>query len=282
MVILKNSGSVTNYITRAKKAGERIGFVPTMGALHSGHIALIEEAKSKCGLVVCSIFVNPTQFNNPKDFQQYPITLEQDILQLMQAGTGLLILPSVDDLYPNGTVNLEQYDLGYLDTVLEGAYRPGHFQGVCQVMSRLLKTVQPNFLYMGQKDYQQCMVVKRLLQILPLPIDFVTCPTVREKDGLAMSSRNKRLNLSQRQKAVGIYYALMHIQGNILSGSLKSLKRKAMALLEQYEFNIDYVEIADAVSLEIVEEWDGKQKLVALIAAYQDEVRLIDNMLILP
>ncbi len=282
MIILKNSGSVTNYITRAKKAGERIGFVPTMGALHAGHIALVEEAKSKCGLVVCSIFVNPTQFNNPKDFQKYPITLEQDMLQLMQAGTGLLILPSVDDLYPNGTVNLEQYDLGYLDTVLEGAYRPGHFQGVCQVMNRLLKTVQPNLLYMGQKDYQQCMVVKRLLQISQLPIDLVTCPTVREKDGLAMSSRNKRLNISQRQKAVGIYYALMHIQGNILPGSLKSLKRKAMALLEQYEFNIDYVEIADAVSLEIVEEWDGKQKLVALVAAYQDEVRLIDNMLILP
>lgn len=282
MIIIRDSASVTNYITRAEKAGERIGFVPTMGALHSGHIALIEEAKSKCSLVVCSIFVNPTQFNNPKDFQKYPITLEQDILQLIQAGTELLILPSVEDLYPKGTLNLEQYDLGYLDTVLEGAYRPGHFQGVCQVMSRLLKTVRPNFLFMGQKDYQQCMVVKRLIQILQLPIDLITCPTVREKDGLAMSSRNKRLGINQRQKAVGIYFALKHIQENILPGSLKSLKRKAKALLEQYEFKIDYVEIADALSLEIVEEWDASQKLVALIAAYQDEVRLIDNMMILP
>ena len=131
MIILKDSGSVIEFITLAKKEGERVGFVPTMGALHYGHIALIEQAKTKCGLVACSIFVNPTQFNDPKDFQKYPIILEQDILQLVQADTGLLMLPSVADLYREGTRNLEQYDLGYLDTVLEGAYRTGHFQGVC-------------------------------------------------------------------------------------------------------------------------------------------------------
>ena len=280
MIILKDSGSVIEFITLAKKEGERVGFVPTMGALHYGHIALIEQAKTKCGLVACSIFVNPTQFNDPKDFQKYPIILEQDILQLVQADTGLLMLPSVADLYREGTRNLEQYDLGYLDTVLEGAYRTGHFQGVCQVMSRLLKAVRPQLVFMGQKDYQQCMVVKRLIQILQLPIELITCPTIREKDGLAMSSRNKRLEIIQRKNAIGIYHTLLHIKENIQEGNLKELKRKAFALLEQYEFNIDYVEIADAESLELVDHWDGKQQLVALIAAYQGEVRLIDNMLI--
>ncbi len=282
MIILKDSGSIITYTNLAEKAGELIGFVPTMGALHYGHIALIEQAKAKCGLVVCSIFVNPTQFNDPKDFQKYPITLEQDILQLEHAATDFLMLPLVTELYQEGTGNLEKYDLGYLDTVLEAAYRPGHFQGVCQVMTRLIKAVRPQLLFMGQKDYQQCMVIKRLIQILKLPVELVTCLTVREKDGLAMSSRNKRLGTIQRQNAIGIYHTLLHIQENIRQGNLEELKRKSLALLEQYQFKIEYVEIADAETLELVNHWDGEQKLVALIAAYQDDVRLIDNMLMVP
>ena len=282
MIILKDFNPVNSYINQAKRAGLAIGFIPTMGALHKGHIALIEQAREACGLVVCSIFVNPTQFNDAKDYQKYPVSLEQDIYQLEKAGANLLFLPSSDSLYPGGIGHLEQYELGYLETVLEGAYRPGHFQGVCQVMSRLLNIVQPTLLFMGQKDYQQCLVIKRLMQMLQLPAELVSCPTIRELDGLAMSSRNKRLGDMQRQRAIGIFRTLIFLKENIHKGNIEPLKKKAMTLLEEYNFKTDYIEIANADTLELISDWNGQQKLVALIAAFQEEIRLIDNMLIAP
>jgi pantoate--beta-alanine ligase len=227
-----------------KDAAKQIGFVPTMGALHDGHIALIDRSKKDTAITVCSIFVNPTQFNNPGDYQKYPNTIEQDIVRLETAGCDALFLPSIAEMYPQGTAGLEQYDLGYLETLLEGKFRPGHFQGVCQVMFRLLSMVQPHKLFMGQKDYQQCMVVSRLLQLMQSPTELITCPTLREADGLAMSSRNLRLSTEDRQKATTIYKCLTLIKQECNHATAWSvIKEKVMALLTDAGFRIDYVEL---------------------------------------
>ena len=280
MIVIKDPLLFKDWLAVKRISNGPIGFVPTMGALHQGHIALIRQAREESGLVVCSIFVNPTQFNDPKDFTKYPVTTEDDIYQLETAGTDVLFLPSVEGLYPNGTKDLERYDLGYLENILEGFYRPGHYQGVCQVMSRLLKAVGPDLLFMGQKDYQQCMVVNRLIHILKMNTRLVTCPTIREPDGLAMSSRNKRLDKKQRENAVAIYKALSYIKENINAGITNAVIDEAIQLLKKYNFKPDYVAIADAGTLELINDWDGDKKLVALIAAFQQDVRLIDNLLL--
>jgi pantoate--beta-alanine ligase len=282
MFIFKYAGDLSRYLQQQQKAhGQTIGFVPTMGALHNGHIALIARSKQATSLTVCSIFVNPTQFNNQGDFQHYPNTIEKDIARLEAAGTDILFLPTVTEMYPQGTSGLEKYDLGFLETVLEGKYRPGHFQGVCQVMSRLLTMVQPDQLFMGQKDYQQCMVVNRLLQIMEIPVQLVTFPTVREADGLAMSSRNLRLPPENRQKAPTIYKCLQQIQQQCAAGhDGKAIREQAIDLLQKQGFTIDYVELAKADTLEPLNSCANGQRAVALIAAFLGEVRLIDNMLL--
>lgn len=277
MILFKQAEDLTDYLQKARANGQTIGFVPSMGALHQGHLSLIEQSVKETDLTICSIFVNPTQFNDPNDFQQYPVTIEKDILLLEAAGTSVLFLPSVDTIYPNGTANLLAYDLGYLEQILEGYYRPGHFQGVCQVMHRLLDIVQPDHLYMGAKDYQQCMVVQRLMKIIGSKAIFHACPTLREPDGLAMSSRNARLSPEERQKAVVIFQTLRYMKEHIKPGNLQQLKQEGKLALEQNQFRVDYVEIADAQSLEIIDNWDGNSSIVALIAAFIGEVRLIDN-----
>jgi pantoate--beta-alanine ligase len=284
MIIFKYADQLARYIEQQKSAGKQIGFVPTMGALHNGHIALIDQSKKANAVTVCSIFVNPTQFNNPNDYQLYPKTIEQDIVKLEAAGCHALFLPAIAEMYPQGTANLEQYDLGYLETVLEGKYRPGHFQGVCQVMNRLLKMVQAHKLFMGQKDYQQCMVVNRLLQLMQSPTELITCPTLREADGLAMSSRNMRLSPEDRQKATTIFKCLMLIKQECNQGGMwPVIKEKATRLLTDAGFRIDYVELADANTLQpatatMATIYQGPR--VALIAAFLHDVRLIDNMLL--
>jgi len=280
MIIFKKAEVLNAYLTKKRSEGKNIGFVPTMGALHTGHLTLIETCRRDENLCVCSIFVNPTQFNDPKDFQKYPITIESDIYLLEKNGADILFLPPTEEIYPNGTSNLAHYELGYLESLLEGKYRPGHFQGVCQVMERLLRIVAPDHLFMGQKDYQQCMVVKRLLQITQSKMIFHTVPTVREPDGLAMSSRNTRLNEDDRKKAVTIYKTLLFLKQNLAPGDLFSLSLQAANMLTAEHFKVDYVAIADADTLEPVEVWNGKQRLVALIAAFLHEVRLIDNMML--
>ncbi|MBC7849365.1 MAG: pantoate--beta-alanine ligase [Chitinophagaceae bacterium] len=277
MILIKEPSSLRNYL---KQSSKTVGFVPTMGALHEGHLQLVATAKSQADLVVCSIFVNPTQFNDPADFAKYPITLAQDILALERVGLDILFLPTVEGMYPNGTTALETYDLGFLETVFEGAFRPGHFQGVCQVMSRLLKAVKPQLLFMGQKDYQQCMVVRKLIELIKIDTSLVTCPTIRETDGLAMSSRNKRLTNEQRENATGIFKALNWMQKNLSGYSISELTSHAKQLLEQHDFKTDYVAIADANSLEPIASAAPNKELVALVAAFQGDVRLIDNMLL--
>lgn len=280
MIIFKKAADIGIFLQQKRQNNPKTGFVPTMGALHQGHISLIESARSENDVVVCSIFVNPTQFNDPKDFQNYPITIENDIDLLEKAGCDALFLPAVEEMYPAGLENKKTYALGYLETVLEGRYRPGHFQGVCQVVHRLLTIVPADRLYLGQKDFQQCMVIRKMIELENLPIETVICPTLRETDGLAMSSRNMRLDKEAREKAVEISRTLLHIKSSLKAGDLSELKTAAVEQLNRTGFKTDYVEIADADTLELIGRWDGKQKLVALCAAFLGEVRLIDNMLL--
>ena len=279
MILLKSAAELTAYIRKVKTNGLSVGFVPTMGALHQGHISLIERSKKESGLTICSIFVNPTQFNNPEDFKKYPITIENDIDMLEKWGCDVLFLPEANEVYPPGSAKFH-YELSYLETLLEGKYRPGHFQGVCQVVDRLLDIAIPDKLYLGQKDYQQCMVITKLVEMKGHKTSIIICPTLRETDGLAMSSRNMRLNATQRKLAIKIYETLLLVKAGIKTGSLKDLKIKAVNNLSAAGFKVDYVEIADATTLALQEEWDGKSKLVVLIAAYLDEIRLIDNLVL--
>ena len=279
MIIFKRSDDLIAWLNDTRKTDKSVGFVPTMGALHAGHISLITISKSNADLTVCSIFVNPTQFNDPKDFQKYPVTLEKDIALLEEAGTDILFLPDSTGLYPAGTSGLEHYDLGRLETLLEGKYRPGHFQGVCQVMSRLLTIVRPDDLFMGQKDYQQCMVIQRLLELMRLPTRLHPCPIVREKDGLAMSSRNLRLNPEERINAAAIYRALQLIRRDFRTGAATALAG-AETILQEARFKIDYISIADATTLEPVSDPATGRPVIALIAAFQGDIRLIDNMIL--
>ena len=282
MNIIRKAADLNDELNSLRNKAHAIGFVPTMGALHQGHLSLIEESKSNTAVTVCSIFVNPVQFNDPKDYEKYPNTIEKDLSILQQAGTDIVFIPPVSEVYPSGTHQLEHYELGYLESILEGHYRPGHFQGVAQVMSRLLKIVLPNQLFMGQKDYQQCMVIQKLLHLIALDgiVKLHVCATVRETDGLAMSSRNLRLNEQERKKAVAISKALEFARNEIVPGDLTRLEIEATTLLTDSGFKVDYFEIAKADSLELVNEWDGHTKLVALTAAFLNQVRLIDNMLL--
>jgi pantoate--beta-alanine ligase len=279
MILFKRSADLSKWLNQQTASGRSIGFVPTMGALHEGHITLITISKKQTDITVCSIFVNPTQFNDPKDFQKYPITLEKDVALLEAAGADILFLPGVSELYPTGTADLEHYDLGRLENLLEGKYRPGHFQGVCQVMYRLLNIVRPDHLFMGQKDYQQCMVVQRLLTLMALPARLHRCPIIREPDGLAMSSRNQRLNANQRANATAIYRALLSLSQQFRAAPASALA-EAEALLKQADFQIDYISVADAATLEPITDPANAAEIVALIAAFQGEVRLIDNMIL--
>jgi len=280
MILFKKSEELSSFLLKKRQKGLKIGFAPTMGALHPGHISLIGNSKKGSDLTVSSIFVNPTQFNDPKDFEKYPVTLDTDLDALEKAGCDAVLLPSVAEIYPNGMKNLPHYDLGYIETVLEGQYRPGHFQGVCQVVHRLLQIVDPHFLYLGQKDYQQCMVIKKLIALTAMPTEVIICPTLREADGLAMSSRNLRLTETERKKAVRISEVLSFIKTQTRPGYLEDLKERAVQYLTAEGFTVDYVEIATAADLEIVQTWDGITPLVALVAAYLNGVRLIDNMVL--
>ncbi len=280
MILFKKSEDLLNWLNIQKKEGKTIGFVPTMGALHEGHVHLINACRTVTSLCISSIFVNPAQFNDARDFEQYPVSLEKDIDMLARAGTDVLFLPSETEIYRQGRAGLETYDLGGLESILEGRYRPGHFQGVCQVMSRLLSLVEPDDLFMGQKDYQQCLVVQKLIRELRMRVRFHIVATVREADGLAQSSRNRRLTPDQRKSAVAIFQALLEIKEKLKPGNIGPVLKDAGEKLESAHFKTDYICIAETADLHIIQNWDGKEKVVALIAAYRGEVRLIDNMLL--
>lgn len=280
MILIKTVPELHNWIVKQHQKGAKIGFVPTMGALHNGHISLITNSKKQNLLTVCSIFVNPTQFNDSADFEKYPQTIESDLLALEKAGTDLVFLPTQAQIYPNGIADRPKYDLGNLENVLEGKYRPGHFQGVCQVVDKLLELVQPQKLFLGQKDYQQCMVISKLLSIKQSAIELVICPTLREPSGLAMSSRNMRLTDDGRHNAAMIFQVLSHIQTQLKQSiSINQLIEGGKTMLIEAGFeSIDYLELVEAQSLEPIKQWDSQKQAVLLIAAFLEGVRLIDNL----
>lgn len=281
MILFKEATALKKHLETLEKQRQSIGFVPTMGALHQGHLALIQQSRQQCGVTVCSIFVNPTQFNDPKDFEKYPITIENDLLLLEKQGTDIVFLPSVAEMYPEGLQPGTHYDIGYLENILEGHYRPGHFQGVCMVLHKFLNIVNPAVMFMGRKDYQQCMVVKRLIELYNIPTQLSIVDTLREADGLAMSSRNMRLQPGDRQKALAIYRALSYIKDNIHTAPLAQLINEAGDIVLGSGFEkIDYIQVCDAGTLQPVETADGKTPLVALAAAFIGGIRLIDNVLI--
>ncbi len=281
MVIFKKNNDINIYISAQVANGRSIGFVPTMGALHAGHLSLIKKAKEDGTLAVCSIFVNPTQFNDKKDLEKYPVSTEADIELLISAGCDVLYMPDVEEIYPGGAANTKTFDFGYLDTILEGAKRPGHFKGVGQVVARLLDIIKPAKLYLGQKDYQQCMVITKLTEMMGLQeMEVVICPTMRESDGLAMSSRNRRLTEPQRVVAAIIYQCLVSIQSKQHIGSFAVVKKECEDLLSAKGFEPDYVALADARNLKLLDNYNTDTPMVALIAAKIGEIRLIDNMLL--
>jgi pantoate--beta-alanine ligase len=279
MIIFKKVGILKDFLAKQKAANKTIGFVPTMGALHAGHLSLLNQSKSKTDVTVCSIFVNPTQFNDAKDFEKYPVTISQDVLALEKDGCDVLFLPSVSEIYPDGTNTTFKYDLGELENVLEGKYRPGHFQGVAQVVHRLLNIVEPDYLFLGQKDYQQVMVIKQLIRLNNLKVEVITANTFRESSGLAMSSRNLRLSEDEKQKAREISTMLNYIKENYKRVEADQLEQYATKYLLANGFTkVDYVAIADAETLKPA---NGTSKgVVALIAAFINDIRLIDNNII--
>ncbi len=280
MILLKHIKDLLAHLGRLKNENAVVGFVPTMGALHAGHLSLIAESRKAADVTVCSIFVNPVQFNNKEDFQKYPVTIEQDILLLEESGCDVLFMPGENEIYPDATSKNKQYDIGYLENILEGKYRPGHFQGVCLVMDKLLHIVKPDYLFLGQKDYQQCLIIKRLIEILGMDIKMIMCPVMREDNGLAMSSRNKRLNETDRQTASLLYKIVSSMKENIITKNFLLLKQQALASLENAGIKTDYLALAKRSDLTIIDDKNSKQELIILIAAYINNVRLIDNVMI--
>lgn len=275
--------SLSDYLANCREKGLKIGFVPTMGALHSGHISLVELALTQNEVVVSSIFVNPTQFNDPSDFNRYPRQLKQDSLLLEEANCTVLFHPDVEEVYP--APDEEHYNLGAVAKRLEGEFRPGHFQGVASVVRRLLEMVKPDRAYFGQKDYQQLLVIKNMVKTFSLPVQIIGCATVRDQHGLALSSRNQLLKDEDRVTARALYQSLTLVKQAFANGQnskLEALGRKFLG--QQPGVQLEYFDIADASTLEhIGDRAIGKdQNPVALIAASVNGVRLIDNVKLRP
>jgi len=270
---------VNRLVSESRNSGKRIGFVPTMGALHEGHLSLLEAAKKECEITICSIFVNPTQFNDKNDLLRYPRMPEKDCKLLEENGCDIVFMPSIEEIYPQTDTRV--FDFGKTDKVLEGALRPGHFNGVAQVVSRLFEIVKPDKAFFGLKDYQQVLIIKKLVEQLHLPIEIIACPILREPDGLAMSSRNMLLSTEER-KAASLIPKLMQEAKNLSAKMpLADLKNK---LLEEIKteplLKADYIEFCNADTLEAVTEINSNEKIICLAAIFSGKIRLIDNIFI--
>jgi len=272
------------FVQQQKAQGHRFGFAPTMGALHEGHVSLIREAKLENDLAIASIFVNPTQFNESSDLKKYPRTEEKDLLLLEKVGCDVVFLPSVEEVYPQGLDTQVPINLGYLVEPMEGQFRPGHFEGVVQVVHRLLQITRADSLYMGQKDYQQFAVVQEMIRQLSLPVKIVRCPIIREEDGLAKSSRNVRLTPENRQVAPQLFHLLQQAQQQLAKGvtpeSISAAAMESMAALPN--FRPEYFSIVDGNSLRPIIDLDQQHLgIVACLACWAGQVRLIDNHVLL-
>ena len=277
MKVLKSKKTLIDYVERQREMGKKIGFAPTMGALHQGHLSLYKAAKKENNEVISSIFVNPTQFNNPDDFQKDPKTLEKDLELLEKAGVDAVYVPNVEEMYPDG-LNSKKYDFEGLENEMEGKYRPGHFDGVGTIVEELFRQVQPHNAYFGEKDYQQLAIIKKMVEKTKLPVKIHGVPTLREEDGLAMSSRNVRLTETQRKEATIIYETLTKVKEWFKVISLEEIKQKVTDIFRNSNFELEYFVIADEEMLKEANAIDENKEYRAFIVAYADTVRLIDNM----
>lgn len=277
MKVLKSKKTLIDYVERQREMGKKIGFAPTMGALHEGHLSLYKAAKKENDEVISSIFVNPTQFNNPDDFQKYPKTLEKDLELLEKAGVEAVYVPNVEEMYPDG-LNSKKYDFDGLENEMEGKYRPGHFDGVGTIVEELFRQVQPHNAYFGEKDYQQLAIIKKMVKKTKLPVKIHGVSTLREEDGLAMSSRNVRLTETQRKEATIIYETLTKVKEWFKVISLEEIKQKVTDIFRNSNFELEYFVIADEETLKEANAIDENREYRAFIVAYAGEVRLIDNM----
>ncbi len=275
--VFKNPRELQTFIKKLKKEGKTVGFVPTMGYLHEGHLSLVRCAKKDNDLVVVSIFVNPTQFGKNEDYNRYPRDLQRDLKLLEREGVDIVFAPEVEDMYPPGfSTYVEETKLSQ---TLEGKFRPGHFRGVCTVVNKLFNIVQPDRAYFGEKDYQQLLVIKKMVQDLNMDIEIVGCPIVREADGLAKSSRNVYLSEEERRQATALYKSFLLAQKLVEEGltDAQKLRQEILNFLKQFPLikKIDYVEIVDPQTLEPVKEIKGGERI--LIAVRMPSARLIDN-----
>ena len=278
MEIIYSSRKLADKLSRLRSQG-LIGFVPTMGALHQGHISLVEHAASENDTVVVSIFVNPTQFNDKKDLERYPRNLKADINMLENTGCHIVFAPSAEEVYPEPDTRI--FDFGRMDKVMEGLFRPGHFNGVAQVVSRLFDLVRPDRAYFGLKDFQQLSIIRKMVQQLQLSVEIVPCPIVREPSGLAMSSRNELLTKDERENAALIYKMISHAVDWKNERSVDELEQSIAAGINQNPFlETEYVEIVDEDTLEKVTDWQHPGRKVLCVAVWCGKVRLIDNFLI--
>lgn len=279
MFIFHRPGHLRDWLESDAAAG-RIGFVPTMGALHDGHLSLVSQSLAATSRTVVSIFVNPRQFNDPADLARYPRPVAEDIRLLTEAGATVLFLPNETDIYPPGDDRQIDFDPGPLAAGMEGFFRPGHFKGMAEVVYRLLDIVRPDNLYMGQKDYQQLAIVRRMVRHFSLPVEVVMCATQREANGLAMSSRNVRLSASARARAGVIYQALQAGRDAFLSGSAADeVRALADRMIGAEGFDIDYFDIVDGETLMPVPDRTAAPLIVACCAVRAEGVRLLDNMI---
>lgn len=277
MKIVEKIADLRLLVDEAKAANKLVGFVPTMGALHAGHIELVKRAIAENGICVVSVFVNPTQFNDKNDLVNYPRTLAQDSDLLQAVGCHILFAPSVEEIYPEEDTRV--FDLGVVSEVMEGEFRPGHFNGVAQVVSKLFDAVQPHRAYFGEKDFQQIAIIRSMAKILGSPVEIIDCPIVRESDGLAMSSRNRRLPPNQRKNAPVIAATLSKSINFAATNSVQdTISYVVDTLNEVEEMEVEYYQIVDATTLQPIQKWEDTERAVGCIALFCGEVRLIDNI----
>ena len=280
MKIFRTKQELQQELSGIRQENKVITLVPTMGALHQGHLSLINFAKPLTDITVCSIFVNPTQFNDPKDLEKYPRPIENDIALLESVDCDILFMPSVEEMYPENDPEWH-IDLGNLDQIWEGEHRPGHFQGVTQIVYKLFDLVKPNKACFGQKDFQQVMVIQKMIEIKKLDIELLICPIVRSEKGLALSSRNARLSEEGKENALTIIQSLRYIKDNFGNQSVSELLDKAKAIIAANPaLELEYLSICVTTTLAPAQEIEAEKEYVALIVAWIENVRLIDNILL--
>lgn len=279
MKVVTTKKELISFINDFRKKGKTIGLVPTMGALHEGHLSLVRECKKNTDITVVSIFVNPTQFNDPEDLKRYPRTPEQDISLLNTVDCDLVFLPTIEEIYPEK--DIRKFNFGYLENIMEGARRPGHFNGVGQVVSRLFDIVTPDKAFFGMKDFQQIAIIKNMVQQLNYKIDIVSCPIIREASGLALSSRNMLLDEEHKKNAPHIYATLKKARNLVAQMSVDDLKKWITDQIDSNPYlKTEYVEIVDNTTLQIIQNWNEKNDRVVCVAVHAGKIRLIDNIVL--